>query len=107
MKPDRNWCKTLNAKTVEVTLKQFVSSDPSSLDPDAALAPLVYGGSWGIICQLNDLRDLARFSSSFLHYWFGWLLLNVSMNVRIFLFVLQVQNTEKLSFLLEFYLTAV
>ncbi|XP_026665408.2 inositol polyphosphate multikinase beta-like [Phoenix dactylifera] len=56
--PDRDAIRRFTAKDVRRTLRQFVSSNPSSDadPPDCAFASTVYGGSNGVLAQLLELK---------------------------------------------------
>ncbi|MCL7036400.1 hypothetical protein MKW94_016345 [Papaver nudicaule] len=56
-KPDKKVVQDFTLEDVKLTLKRFVSSNPSSnAEPDCLLASKIYGGSDGILTQLLMLK---------------------------------------------------
>ncbi|KZV46464.1 inositol polyphosphate multikinase beta-like [Dorcoceras hygrometricum] len=55
-KPDRKSVQSLSAGEVKLLLKKFVSSNSWDSKQDCSLAPVVYGGSSGILSQLLELK---------------------------------------------------
>ncbi|CAL5375448.1 unnamed protein product [Camellia sinensis] len=58
-KPDKQFFKSLSAQDVRLVLNKYVSSNASpdlGLNPNCAFASVVYGGSTGILAQLQQLK---------------------------------------------------
>ncbi|KAI3836866.1 hypothetical protein MKW98_005199 [Papaver atlanticum] len=75
-KLDRDAVQDFTLEDVKLTLKRFVSSNPSSnAEPDCLLASTIYGGSDGILAQLLELK--AWFEDQTIHHFYSCSILTV------------------------------